>query len=256
MRPLLHLSCALAFALLSSSCATQSAGPQSGKPQDATQAKAGAPDAVDLSLLLSMSFDEAASMAAQKAQLASGTRIAADKIEVLKQGASGATKVRATGNVFVQVHDSLPFTALCQEALLSDEDIILRGKPVTQRGVSLIQGTSEVTVFYMVGTRLRVIGRHKISEVASSQLADARSPGPSGSLPLPFFDAGPWRATDNPLLPPLEESVVPVSLRNDMRRAAEAEAALQKSREGLPPAFPEVKEEVRKAIKPAAHSRT
>lgn len=256
MRSSIPLFCVTALALLPCSCATKPGAVPDVGARDVSKAKVTAPDSVDLSLLLSMSYDEAASMAAQKAQMASGTRIAADKIEVLKKDASGPTKVRATGNVFVQVHDSLPYTALCQEALVADGDIILRGKPVTQRGVSLIQGMSDVTVFYMIGSRLRVIGRHKISEVTPTQLVSAHSTGPTSNLPLPFFDAGPWKASDNPLLPPLDESVVPASLRNDMRRAAEAEATLQKSREGLPPAFPEVKEEIRKAVKPAAHSRT
>jgi len=239
---LIPLLCASVLALLPCGCATQPAEAPPPGAQDVSQAKVNDPDGIDLSLLLSMSFDEAASLAAQKAQLASGTRVAADKIEVLKQGASGPTKVRATGNVFVQVQDSLPYTALCQEALLSEGDIILRGKPVTQRGVSLIEGTSDVTVFYMIGSRLRVIGRHKINQVTPVQIASAQmAGGPLGSLPLPFSDRGPWRASDNPLLPPLEEDAVPASLRSEMRRAVEAETVLQKSRQGVPPAFPDKK---------------
>lgn len=242
MRLPIFMLCASALALLPCGCATQPSEAPPPGAQDVSRAKVNDPDGIDLSLLLSMSFDEAASLAAQKAQLASGTRVTADKIEVLKQDASGPTKVRATGNVFVQVHDSLPYTALCQEALLSEGDIILRGKPVTQRGVSLIEGTSDVTVFYMIGSRLRVIGRHKINQVTPVQIASAQMAGGQlGSLPLPFADRGPWKASDNPLLPPLEEDAVPASLRTEMRRAVEAEAVLQKSRLGVPPAFPEKK---------------
>lgn len=233
--------CASALASLPCGCATQPGAVTDVGAQDVSQAKVSDSTGVDLSLLLSMSYDEAASMANQKARLASGTRIAADKIEVLKQDTSGPTKVRATGNVFVQVQDSLPYTALCQEALLSDSDIILRGKPVTQRGVSLIEGTSDVTVFYMIGSRLRVIGRHKISQVSPVQVAKAQWGSSSDNLPLPFQDAGPWKVSDNPLLPPLEEDAVPASLRNEMRRAAEAEAVLQRSRAGVPAAFPDQK---------------
>lgn len=238
MRLPIPLLCASVLPLLPCGCAPKTGRAPEGNPADVTQAKVNVPATVDLSVLLSMSYDEAASLAAQKTQLVSGTRIAADKIDVLKQSASGPIKVRAMGNVFVQVHDSLPYTALCQEALLSDGDIILRGKPVTQRGVSLIEGTSDVTVFYMIGSRLRVIGRHKISRVEPVQIASAQMAGHFGSLPLPFSDTGPWKASDNPLLPPLDEDAVPASLRNEMRKAAEAEAVLQKSREGVPPAFP------------------
>lgn len=219
------------------------------QPRNVSAQKSETAQDIDVSFLLSMSYAEAGAMAEQKMELPRGIKVAADKIEVLKTSKTGdPAKVRATGHVFVQVEDQLPYTALCQEALVSGDEIILRGKPVTQRGISMIEGLSDVTVFYMFGSQLRVIGRHKVSQVPVIARGGPDLDGGSGSgalafrghgnLPLPFADAGPWKAGSNPLLPPLDDDAVPASVRSQLR-AAEAEAALQKSREGVPPAFPE-----------------
>ncbi len=243
MRPSFSIFCALSLGLLPVGCSTPSPTPASGAPQaqDVTTAKTDPAAAVDVRLLLSMSYAEAATMAAQKMELPSGIKIAADKIEVLKTNAAGPMKVRATGHVFLQVTDTLPYTAMSQEALVNGSDIILRGRPVTQRGVSLVEGVSDVTMFYLVGSQLRVIGRHQISNVTPRPPADSGLIGSFGELPLPFADAGPWKAGANPLLPPLDDSAVPEALRNELRKAAEAEAVLQQTKKGVPPAFPEAK---------------
>ena len=52
---------------------------------------------------------------------------------------------------------------LCQEAYVSSREIVLRGKPIIQRGGSTIEGLEDRTVAYMIGSRLRVLGLHRIS---------------------------------------------------------------------------------------------
>jgi hypothetical protein len=127
--------------------------------------------------------------------------------------------------VFVQLDYSTPTRALCQEALISDEDVILRGNPLLQRGQSTVEGVSDVTVFYLMDTRLRAIGPHKVTNTAEVMRN------------APLLAA--WQGGPNTILPPLESSDVPESVKDELRKAAEAEAALQKSRAGQPMAFPE-----------------
>lgn len=200
---------------------------QMAKPEGDKKLKAGAP--VDIGFLLSMDFKEAAAISAKQIEVPPLTKVAADEIEVLKTDAQGrARKVRAKGHVFVQMSGSPPTKAFCHEALISDDDVILRGNPLLQRGQSLLEGVADVTVFYVMGARLRAIGPHKLSKPVDAM------------RDVPLFAA--WQRGPNPLLPPLESSAVPDSIREELRKASEAEAALQKSRAGQPMAFPEAVE--------------
>ena len=106
---------------------------------------------------------------------------------------------------------------LCQEVYISSREIVLRGKPIIQRGGSTIEGLEDRTVAYMIGPRLRVLGLHRLTN-QNSMIAD-----------LP--DLGPWTGGPNPLLPPLTEASVPTDIRDQMMKAAEAEAVLQQNRE-------------------------
>ena len=176
-----------------------------------------------VSSLLSMTFEEASSLAAQHMEVTGLPKVAADSIEVVSQTSVGKPrKVRAKGRVFVQLDELDGAHALCDEALVSADEVILRGKPLLQRGTSTVEGLSDVTVFYVFGQRLKVIGRHRLTNLG--QLS-AESP---------------WKAGPASLLPPLESSDVPEAVRDEMRKAAEAEAQLQRSRVGLPAAFPEL----------------
>lgn len=178
---------------------------------------------LDLSFLLSMSFVEAKSISTQQLEFPPYLKIAADSIEVFKYTADGKPrKARARGKVFIEMNFGEPAKALCQEAFITDDEIILRGTPILQRGGSMVEGLDESTIFYMFGTSLRVIGLHKVNnqnEVASL---------------LPAL--GTWAQGPNPLLPPLTESAVPSSIRDAMQRAAEAEMLHQKTREIYGPA--------------------
>ncbi|WP_395718083.1 hypothetical protein [Prosthecobacter sp.] len=198
-------------------------------PATASTSKSENKDAVlvksplDLSFLLSMSFVEAKSISTQQLEFPPYLKIAADSIEVFKYTADGKPrKARARGKVFIEMNFGEPAKALCQEAFITDDEIILRGTPILQRGGSMVEGLDESTIFYMFGTSLRVIGLHKVNnqnEVASL---------------LPAL--GTWAQGPNPLLPPLTESAVPSNIRDSMQRAAEAEMLHQKTREIYGPA--------------------
>ena len=205
--------------------------------------------AVDVSFLLSMSFNEAKTLSAQTIEFPPFYKVAADSIEVTKTNADGTPRrVRAKGRVFIEMNFLEPAKGLCQELLLSDDEVILRGKPVLQRGGSTIEGMDDYTVFYMFGAKLRVIGTHRLTN--------------PGQLAVGGFDAsglptlGAWTDSPNPLLPPLTESDVPAQVRAELQRAAEAEMLHQQTRAEFGPAEvpttkPEEKKDEKKEEKPA-----
>ena len=213
-----------AAALLLAGCASTK-DKNKDKTKPATAPTAGAPADADIgaSSLLSMSFEEASAISPQHMEVAKLPKIAADNIEVLSKTADGKPKkVRAKGRVFVQLEQMDGGHALCNEALVSEDEVILRGRPMLQRGASTVEGLSDVTVFYMFGSHLKVIGRHRITNL--------------GQLTA----ESPWKALPASLLPPLESADVPEAVREEIRKATEAEAQLQRSRIGQPPAFPEL----------------
>lgn len=182
-------------------------------------AKAAQSSGVDLSFLLSMNYNEAKAISAQSIEMPMGVRIAADSIEIVKKNSDDTPKrVKATGKVYLENGEGEHMAkVLCHEALVSSSEIVLRGKPIIQRGGSTIEGLDDSTVAYMLGQRLRVIGLHRVAN-QDSMIA---------SLP----DMGPWTGGPNPLLPPLSEASVPNDIRDQMLKAAEAEAVLQQNRE-------------------------
>lgn len=194
--------------------------------QDKTEAPATAPsDAapgtdtspVDLAFLLSMDFNEAKTISGNSLELGSIGRVAAENIEVVKMDKEGRPrKVRAKGKVYMEAGTDDSAKILCQEAYISGDEAVLRGKPILQRGGTIIEGLADDTVFYFLGSKLRVIGLHRVTN-QDSMLA---------GMP----DLGPWTAGPNPLLPALSESAVPVNIRAEMLKAAEAEAMLQMHR--------------------------
>jgi len=173
---------------------------------------------VDLSFLLTMNYSEAKAISAQTMELPHGVRIAADSIEVLKMDKENNPKrIRAKGKVYIESGEGQDSSkALCQEALITFDEIILRGKPILQRGGSIVEGLNDQTVAYMLGTRLRVIGLHRLTN--------------QDAMVAMLPDLGPWAAGPNLLLPALAEDSVPNNIREEMLKAAEAEAVLQYNR--------------------------
>jgi hypothetical protein len=200
-----------------SACKTSTNDAAAAKP------KPGPPEAdkgPDLAFLLSMSFEEASAISPAKLVVPPFVSVAADSIEVLSKKADGTPRrVRAKGHVFLQVTLGEEAHALCQEALISGDEIILRGRPILKRGASTVEGLSDSTVFFMLGMKLRTLGLHKVttqSEMAASS------------------DRGPWENAANPLLPPLEEGAVPSSVRDELRKATEAETLHQQTLKAAP----------------------
>jgi hypothetical protein len=196
---------------------------------------------VDIAFLLSMNYAEAKSISANFIEVPPFYRIAADEIEVTKKNDDGSPRrLRAKGRVFLEMNYNDPGKALCQELLLSSEEIILRGKPVLQRGGTTVEGVDDYTIFYMFGSRLRVIGPHRLTN--PMQLASGLD---ASGLPT----LGAWSNAPNPLLPPLNEAAVPEQIRAEALRATEAEMLHQKTRVEFGPA------EVPAANPPAAEAK-
>jgi hypothetical protein len=172
---------------------------------------------------LSMSYAEASTITAAKAELPSA-RVAADSVEVLRTDAEGKPiRVRARGKVFVEVDfpDGDQARALAQEAYISLDELILRGRPVLQRGTATLEGLTDYTVFFLFGNQVRAIGTHRATN-PEKLIQDL----PSG---LPGWENGP-----NPLLPPLEPSAVPDSVRAELNAALEAESVRRQTLKPLP----------------------
>jgi hypothetical protein len=227
-----HLSCLIPLVVLLCHCAApkKSAGEKDGSPT-ATESKSqsdggGAndePPAIDVGFLLSMTYAEAAAITPSKLELPNA-RIAADTIDVLKADPEGKPlRVRAKGRVFVEVDfpDSDQARALSQEAYIDNDEVILRGRPVLQRGGATLEGITDQTVFFLFGNQVRAIGTHRRTN-AQSLMNDM-------PLGLPSWQDGP-----NPLLPPLEESAVPDKIRQELNQALEAEAVRKANFKPLP----------------------
>jgi hypothetical protein len=201
------------------------------KDGKAAEAPSEAAPPVDVSFLLSMDYNEARTLSASSMEFPPFYKVAADTIEVTKTNPDGTPRrLRAKGRVFIEMNYLEPAKALCQELLLSDDEVILRGKPVLQRGSSTVEGADDTTVFYMFGSKLRVIGMHRL--VNPNQMTAGVDPS---GLPM----LGAWTNAPNPLLPPLSESDVPAQVRAELQRAAEAEMLHQKTRAEFGPATPE-----------------
>lgn len=183
----------------------------------------------ELAFLLSMTWDEARVLTAKHLEMPPHVRLAADEFEVLKSNLDGsARRVRASGKVFIEMTLDEPARLMAQEAFISEHEVILRGKPVLLRGSSLVEGLDDTTVFYFLGSRLKVIGRHRVKEMReviekAILVGDSRnqqggaggfgSPGPPPPLPM---RQGPWAGGPNPLLPPLSPESIPASVRQKM----------------------------------------
>jgi len=205
------------------------------KKEQKEKAESGTEPSEGLAFLMTMTWEEAKALSAQSLEVPPFFRVAADEIQVLKAGADGTPRrVRAKGKVFIQMEFAESGRVLCQEAYISDDELILRGKPLLQLGGSAVEGLDDVTVFYMLGTRLRVIGRHRVtnenvlvSEVRKAEVATRKKVGDGfevlGSPPILPVMIGPWVGSGpNPLLPPLSEDAVPEEIRQKMRAEADA----------------------------------
>jgi hypothetical protein len=215
----LRLSAACACGLLLTMCQSASTSEASvttspdGKPLTEAEV-ADKKEGVDVGQLLSMTYEEAKKVSPKSLNVPPFYKLTADEITVLKTDAKGRPeRVRAIGKVFVQIDFRDKLVGLAQEAYIeSDGEVILRGRPLLKRGRSVVEGLSETTVYYIKGTRLQVIGKHRMAK------QEGGIESPHGGTIRPSFDVQPtwrraWRDGPNPLLPALTPEVVPAEMR-------------------------------------------
>lgn len=219
----LRFSLVLACGVVLPACQSTS-GPSADASAAATAAANGKPlteaeladqkEGVDVGKLLSMTYEDARKVSPNSLSVPPFYKLTADEISVLKTNAKGQPeRVRARGKVFVQIDFREKLVALAQEAYIeSDGEVILRGRPLLKRGRSVVEGLSETTVYYIKGTRLQVIGKHRLAK------QEGGIASPHGGTIRPSFDVQPtwrraWKDGPNPLLPALTPSVVPAEMR-------------------------------------------
>lgn len=194
------------FSMLSG-CATS---PQSGEGGAAKKEE----KAEDVSLLLTMTFEESKKLSAQSLVIAPYYKVSADVITVLKKDAKGQpVRVHAKGRVYLQVDFQEQLIALGQEAYIErDGELILRGKPLLKRGRSLVEGLSEYTVFYIRGLKLQAIGSHRLTSKPGTGNEKYPDEEPTAWKVAPTWTRS-WKDGPNPLLPALTPEDVPKEMR-------------------------------------------
>jgi hypothetical protein len=197
-------------ALLLAGCSNHSkggdevAGDAVGKEKDKSDPAGG----VDVGFLLTMSYNEAKRLSPESMELPPYYKIAADEITVTSRKPDGSPrKVRAKGHVFLQIDYREELNALGQEALIDGTEVIMRGKPLLRRGKSVVEGLSDLTVFYIEGVRLQVIGLHRITNEGgvTPSWRGSWKEGPNPSLPALSPDDVPKEMRASPLFPPLSK---------------------------------------------------
>ena len=172
---------ALVCMALLASCSTS---PDEALPPDAPDASAEQPSAASsppatpaVSLteraLLEMTFEEAQVLSpqTQTAQVGTLFRVAADTVEILKTDRAGSpVKVRAKGHVFLEMTLGNRATALCDEAILTIRDALLKGNPMVKQGVNVAKSTSEKTTIFINYDRLQAFGRYEIVKLEDMPL--------------------------------------------------------------------------------------
>lgn len=215
---------ALILTLPLTGCKAISAG-MDRTPETDDAATAADANAVNVAFLLSMTWAEAKGLSPQSLAIPPYYKVAADEIRVLQRDKAGRPKrVHAKGRVFLQVDFSEKLVSLGQESYIeSGGELIMRGKPLLQRGRSLVEGLADTTVFYIKGTRLQVIGSHRLTKQSGGGEAGGSSSGSggtSGRRTGPTFDVQPnwsrsWKDGPNPLLPALSPNDVPAEMRGN-----------------------------------------
>ena len=160
----------------------------------------------DAAFLLTMTYAEASAISPQKMLMAPFYKIAADEITVASVDKTGKPRrVRAKGHVFVQIDYREEVRALGQEAILEDDEVIIRGRPLMKRGPSVVEGLDDRTVFYIQGLKLQVIGEHRLTSDAgvTTQWKSRWQDGPNPLLPALMPSDVPKEMRSSPLLPAL-----------------------------------------------------
>jgi hypothetical protein len=213
--------CALLLTL--AGCGSLNGGKSGDQETDNGNDKTQAGDHVDVGFLLSMTFDEAKKMSPSSGEMPPFYKVAADEVKTLAQTSDNKPKrVRAKGRVFLEIDYRERLNALGQEALISPDEVILRGKPLLKRGRTVVEGLDDTTVFYIRGVDLKVIGKHRITTEKGVTPTWKRSwkQGPNPLLPVLTPDDVPKDMRSNPLLPP-PSGMLPPGNANEGRALGE-----------------------------------
>lgn len=177
----------------------------------------------DANQLLAMTFEEAKAISPQSLIVPPNYRLAADEIQILQTDRIGRPiKVRAKGKVFLQIDFQERLIALSQEAYIeSHGESIVRGRPLLKRGKSVIEGLSDYTVYYVRGSRLQAIGKHRVLKQEFGYVPSRKGSSGQGAVsnvPIPVWNVTPswnraWQDGPNPLLPALSPQDVPADMR-------------------------------------------
>lgn len=208
LKKLMDLRCKVAvlvaglICLIPSACTSPGKKPETvveGKKSDAdSKAKNDASSPVDVGFLLSMTFDEAEKISPASVHVLPNYHVAADSVKVTSKTADGqARRATVKGHVFLQIDFGDSLTALGQEALVGGNEVILRGKPLLKRGRTVVEGLEDATVFFIMGSRLQVVGKHRITT----------DEGVTPTWPKA------WKEGPNPLLPALSPDDIPREMR-------------------------------------------
>jgi hypothetical protein len=213
--------CGFALLMALTGCNSVSGGSSGDQKGDNDKTDAG--DHVDVGFLLSMTFDEAKKMSPSSQEMPPFYRVAADEVKVLDQTDDHKPKrVRAKGRVFLEIDYRERLNALGQEALISPDEVILRGKPLLKRGRTVVEGLDDTTVFYIRGVGLKVIGKHRITtdKGVTPTWKHSWKEGPNPLLPALTPDDVPKDIRSNPLLPP-PSGMIPPGNANEGRALGE-----------------------------------
>lgn len=140
--------------------------------------------------LLEMRYEEAKAISPQTAEVGPLFKVAAQSIEVLKTDKEGKPlKIKARGHVFLEMTLADRATALCEEAVVTAEEAVLKGKPMLMQASRIAKATSDSTSF-RVTDHLKVSGEHELirpEELMQAILAAADEHGniDAGSKPKP-----------------------------------------------------------------------
>lgn len=207
---------AVAFCTGLPSCASpdgkpdEAASTKETKEGDAVSAtsKGAGSSPVDVSFLLSMTYDEAQKISPASAEVLPNYRVAADKINVTSKTDDGRPRrASAKGHVFLQIDFGDQLIALGQEAVLGGHEVILRGKPLLKRGRTVVEGLEDTTVFFIMGLRLQVVGKHRITidKEVTPTWPNSWKEGPNPLLPALSPNDFPKEMRASPLLPRLDD---------------------------------------------------
>jgi len=132
------------------------------KAASSANAGAGLMDPRQVDALLSMTYLEAQRLSAQSMSMPPHFRVAADLIDHPPALENELVAFTATGKVFMEIDYLEPLVALAGKAEVSETGVVLSERPMLRRGYSIIESTSDDTIFRIRGEDLDIEGPHRV----------------------------------------------------------------------------------------------